>query len=483
VLANYTTPQSGPKRIGRELRRYAHIPMAESFTVLIMAAGQGTRMRSRTPKALHRVCGKPMIEWVIEAARGAGADRVVCVVRPGDGVAGELPDGVEAVEQHEGEGTAAAVLAAREAVGGGPLVVLSSDQPLVTAEQITGLREARNGEAAAAALLTTVQLDPSGYGRIVRDADGRFERIVETKYTDRLPSAVLAIREVNLGTYDFDAEELFSALEEVQLTHGELYLTEALPVLVARGETVAIHSTDDAAVALGVNDRAGLMAVEQVAQRRLIEQHARAGVTFLQPETTRVEPDVTIGEDTTIGPGVSLLGATSIGGGGEIGPHTTLQDARVGDGATIRQAYVVEAEIGDGAIVGPFAYLRPGTIIGAGAKIGTCVEVKNSDIGAGAKIPHLSYIGDTDVGENANIGASTITANYDGRKKHRTKIGKSVKTGVHTSLVAPVDVGDRAYTGAGSVITGDIPEGGLGIARERQRNVEGYADRVEEDRE
>jgi bifunctional UDP-N-acetylglucosamine pyrophosphorylase / glucosamine-1-phosphate N-acetyltransferase len=457
--------------------------MAESFTVLIMAAGQGTRMRSRTPKVLHRVCGKPMVEWVVDAAREAGADRVVCVVRPGDGVAAGLPAGVEAVEQHEGEGTAAAVLAARGAVDEGPVVVLSGDHPLITAEQIAGLRAARDAQDAAAAILTTDLLDPTGYGRIVRDAGGRFARIVETKYVDGVPSEILAIREINLGSYVFEAGQLFSALSAVQPTDGELYLTAAFPLILARGGGIALHPTDDLAVALGVNDRAGLMQVEAVGQRRIIEAHALAGVTFLQPETTRVEAGVTIGEDTTVGPGVSLLGETSVGGGSEIGPHTTLQDSRVGDGAIVRQAYVVESEIHDGALIGPFAYLRPGSIVRAGAKVGTYVEVKNSDIGPGAKVPHLSYIGDAEVGEKANLGASTIVANYDGRRKHRTKIGKSAKTGVHTSLVAPVDVGDRAYTGAGSVITDDIPEGALGIARERQTNVEGYADRVEEDPE
>jgi bifunctional UDP-N-acetylglucosamine pyrophosphorylase/glucosamine-1-phosphate N-acetyltransferase len=200
------------------------------------------------------------------------------------------------------------------------------------------------------------------------------------------------------------------------------------------------------------------MQVEESAQRRILVGHARAGVTFLQPATTRVETDVTIGVDTTIGPGVSLLGLTRVGAGCEIGPHTTLQDASVGGGAIVKQAFVVGAEIGPSATIGPFSYLRPGTVVGEGAKVGSFVEVKNSEIGAGAKVPHLSYIGDADVGEKANLGASTITANYDGRKKHRTKIGKSAKTGVHTSLVAPVDVGDRSYTGAGSVITGDIPE-------------------------
>ena len=455
--------------------------MAESFTVLIMAAGHGTRMHSHLPKVLHRVCGKPMVEWVADAAREAGAERVLCVVRPGGGVGDMLPDGIEPVEQHEGEGTAAAVLAARGTIESGSLVILSGDQPLVTAEQIAGLRAAQHAEGAAATLLTTDQLDPAGYGRIVRDGDGRFKEIVETKRTEGLPSTVLAIREVNLGSYAFDAAALFKALDEVGLTDGELYLTGALPALVARGRVVTTYATDDAAIALGVNDRAGLMQVEESAQRRILEAHARAGVTFLQPATTRVEAHVTIGEDTTIGPGVSLLGSTRVAEGCEIGPHTTLQDARVGDAATVRQSYVIEAEIGPSATIGPFSYLRPGTVVGEGAKVGAFVEVKNSNIGAGAKVPHLSYIGDTDVGDQANLGASTITANYDGRKKHRTKIGKSAKTGVHTSLVAPVDVGDRSYTGAGSVITGDIPEGALGIARERQKNVEGYADRVEED--
>ena len=455
--------------------------MAESFTVLIMAAGHGTRMHSQLPKVLHRVCGKPMVQWVADAAREAGAERVLCVVRPGGGVAEMLPDGIEPVEQHEGEGTAAAVLAARGTIESGSLVILSGDQPLVTAEQIAGLRAAQHAEGAAATLLTTDQLDPAGYGRIVRDGDGRFKEIVETKRTEGLPSAVLAIREVNLGTYAFDAAALFTALDEVGLTDGELYLTGALPALMSRGRLVTTHATDDPAVALGVNDRVGLMQVEESAQRRILEAHARAGVTFLQPATTRVEAHVTIGEDSTIGPGVSLLGSTRVAEGCEIGPHATLQDTSVGPGASVKQAYVVESEIGAEALIGPFSYLRPGTVVGEGAKVGAFVEVKNSNIGAGAKVPHLSYLGDTDVGEQANLGASTITANYDGRKKHRTKIGKSAKTGVHTSLVAPVDVGDRSYTGAGSVITGDVPEGALGIARERQKNVEGYADRVEED--
>ena len=455
--------------------------MAQPFTVLIMAAGQGTRMRSSTPKVLHRVCGKPMVEWVIDAARHAGAGRIVCVVRPGDGVAEGLPAGVEVAEQHEGEGTGAAVLAARDSIGDGPVVILSGDHPLVTSAHLDGLLAQHFAEQAAATILTTDQLDPAGYGRIVRDGNGSVERIVETKYPEAVPDAELTIREINLGTYVFEPGALYAALDQVSLESGERYLTGTFPLIRADGGKVVAQLTPNADIALGVNDRAGLMVAEELAQRRILERHAVQGVTFLRPETIRVEADVTIGADTTIGPGTTLAGATTIGAGCEIGPHTTLTDARVADGARVLHSYVVDAEIGDDAIIGPVAYLRPGTVVRERAKVGTFVEVKNSDIGAGAKVPHLSYLGDTQVGERANLGASTITANYDGRKKHRTKIGKSVKTGIHTSLVAPVDVGDRAYTGAGSVITGDVPEAGLGIARAKQRNIEGYADRVEED--
>jgi bifunctional UDP-N-acetylglucosamine pyrophosphorylase / glucosamine-1-phosphate N-acetyltransferase len=455
--------------------------MPEPFTVLIMAAGQGTRMRSGTPKVLHRICGKPMVEWVVDAAREAGAGRVVCVVRPGDRVAEGLPDFVEVAEQSEGEGTGAAVLAARDAVGDGPVVVLSGDHPLVTPGQIAGLVDEHRRASAGATLLTTDQLDPTGYGRVVRTDGGEVERIVETKYTEGVAHAELGIREVNLGTYVLEAPQVFDALDEVGVENGERFLTNVFPVLKGDGVRVVAHPTDDAAIALGVNDRVGLMRAEALAQQRILERHAREGVTFLQPGSVRIEARVTIGADTTIGPGVSLLGDTALGGGCDIGPHTTLSDCRVGERAAVLHAYAVQAEIHDDVTIGPFAYLRPGTVVRAGAKVGTFVEVKNSDIGEGAKVPHLSYVGDADVGEDSNLGASTITANYDGRAKHRTKLGKSVKTGIHTSLVAPVDVGDRAYTGAGSVITGDVPEGALGIARSEQKNVEGYADRVEED--
>jgi bifunctional UDP-N-acetylglucosamine pyrophosphorylase / glucosamine-1-phosphate N-acetyltransferase len=427
-------------------------------------------MRSDVPKVLHRVAGRTLVEWVVEAARDAGAGRVVAVVRPGDGVADGLPDGVEVAEQREGEGTGSAVLAAREAVlgdGAGPrsVFVLSGDQPLITSQQLTGLLEEHDRQGAVATLLTTDRLDPAGFGRIVRDGNGNVERIFETKHTDGLSREELAAREINLGTYVFDANTLFEALDQVGLEREERYLTGVFPVIRESGGTVAAHMTDDADAAIGVNDRVGLMRAEEAAQRRLAEGHALAGVTFLQPGTTRLEAAVTIGRDTVIGPGTVLEGGTSIGERCEVGPYAVLRDA----------------EIHDDVKIGPFAYIRPGTIVRDGAKVGTFVEIKNSDIGAGSKVPHLSYIGDADIGEGSNLGASTITANYDGRQKHRTKLGKSVKTSVHTSLVAPLDIGDRAYTGASSAITEDVPDGALAIARERQKNIEGYADRKEQE--
>jgi len=306
------------------------------------------------------------------------------------------------------------------------------------------------------------------------------ERIVETKYTEGVPPEELAIREVNLGTYAFQPAELLEALDQVELERGERYLTGVIPVLHDRGARVAAHLTHDVGGAFGVNDRTQLMEAEQAAQRRILEGHARAGVTFLSPQTTRVEAGVEIGEDAVIGPGTSLLGATTVGARAELGPQTTVIDSRLGAGVTAPHSYLREAEVGDAAMLGPFAYLRPGAVIGEGAKVGTFVEVKNSNIGRGAKVPHLSYVGDADVGEEANLGAGTITANYDGRSKHRTKLGKRVKTGIHTALVAPVNVGDGAYTGAGSVITDDVPEGALGISRPEQKNVEGFAGRVED---
>lgn len=459
--------------------------MSERLTVLVMAAGRGTRMRSSLPKVLHPVCGKPMVEWVIDAARAAGADEVVCVTRPGDGVAEGLPESVTLAEQREGEGTGAAVQAARTAVGDeGEVVVLSGDVPLQSPALIVELVAAHRAETAGATLLTTEALDPAGYGRIVRAPDGSVERIVETKHTDGVRAEDLAIREINIGTYAFAAAELWSALDEVGTERGEVYLTGVLPVLRDRGLPVVSHLTKDVRSSMGVNDRAGLMEVQAVAQRQILAAHARNGVTFQAPDSVVVEAGVTIGEDTTVAAATTLRGRTAIGAGCTLGPATTIADSQLADQVSAPHSFLVEARVEQGASLGPFAYLRPGAHVGPGAKVGTFVEVKNAEIGAGAKVPHLSYIGDADVGEGSNIGAGNITANYDGHAKHRTTIGAGVRTGVDTAFVAPVDIGDGAYTGAGSVITEDVPEGALGMARSKQTNIEGFADRdIREDEE
>jgi bifunctional UDP-N-acetylglucosamine pyrophosphorylase / glucosamine-1-phosphate N-acetyltransferase len=440
--------------------------VAEQFTALIMAAGHGTRMRSSVPKVLHPVAGKPMVHWVIEAARAAGAGRVMCVTRPGDGVAEGLIEGVEAVEQLEGEGTGAAVLAARERLDPAEtVVVLSADHPLVDENLIEELLASHRREWAAATILTTTQLDPAGYGRIERSPNGSVQRIVETKNTDSLPPHVLDIREVNIGSYAFAAGDLMASLAEVEPEEGEVYLTGVFPVLAAAGKRVATHRTDDTLSALGVNSRVALMQAERIAQGRIVRAHAVNGVSFLAPETTYLDADVEIGEDTVIGPGVTLRAGT-----------------RIGKGCEVRHAYLEGCEVHDEVTIGPFAYLRPGTVVREGAKVGTFVELKNADIGRGVKVPHLSYLGDVEVGDEANVAAGNITANYDGFDKHRTTIGKRAKTGVNNSFVAPVHIGDEAYTGAGSVIREDVPDGALGITSAEQKNVEGYAKRKAEEK-
>ena len=284
---------------------------------------------------------------------------------------------------------------------------------------------------------------------------------------------------MNTGIFAFDGGKLLDALARVRPDNvqGEIYLPDALRVLHGDGEAVAAYTVEDPALTLGINDRVDLARVRAAAQRRICERHMRAGVTIVAPEATTIDVGVEIGRDTTIEPGTALRGTTRVGAGCAIGPHATLIDARVGDEAIVIHSHLVDCELATAASVGPFAYLRPGAMIGAGAKVGTFVEVKNSDIGAGAKVPHLSYVGDADVGERSNLGAGTITANYDGRTKHRTTIGADVRGGVHTSFVAPVRVGDGAYTAAGSTITNDVPADSLGVGRARQRNVDGWAKR------
>ncbi len=446
-------------------------------TALIMAAGQGTRMRSELPKVLHEICGRPMVAWPILAALEAGAGRICVIVSPDRDLSSALPNGTETIVQPEADGTGGALRAASDVVrDSDTVVILSGDHPLVSAQIIDGLVTDHRDADAAATVMTTEMDDPGSYGRVVRGPDGDIERIVEAKSPGDATPEELQIKEVNAGTYAFAGPALAEALERLgnDNAQGEYYLGDVLPVLRESGLRVTAYRAPDPGVNLGINDRADLARVANEARRRILVAHMRAGVTIEDPGATWIDADVEIAPDTTILPGTTLRGSSSIGGGSTIGPMTTLIDSRIGERASIVHSYLTRCEVANDAIVGPFTYLRPDARIGEGAKAGTFVEIKNSEIGAGAKIPHLSYIGDADVGEGSNLGASTVTANYDGRSKYRTKIGKNVRTGVDTTFVAPVEVGDDAYTGAGSVITDDVPPGALGISRAEQRNVEGY---------
>src|SRR3954454_8566198 len=450
-------------------------------TVVILAAGEGTRMRSSLPKVLHPLCGRPLILWPVVAAQAAGAGKVVVVDNPKRKLEDHLPGTVEFAVQPQPNGTGGAVKAAAEHVdAGSTVVILSGDVPLITPEAIAALVKAHEDSDAAGTMATMEPDDPGQYGRVLRDNAGNVERVVEAKSGegDATPEQ-LAIREVNTGIYAFKGEALKDALEQLgsDNAQNELYLPDVLPILRQQGLTISAHLITDDTLTAGVNDRNQLAEVRKVAQRRIHEFHGANGVTIVDPENTQIDVDVTIGQDTTIEPGTSLKGDTHIGADCRVGPHTTITDSRLGDGVSIPHSYLVSAQVEDFCTIGPFAYLRPDAHLHQGAKAGAFVEIKNSSIGRASKVPHLSYIGDSDIGENSNIGAGNITANYDGKRKHRTKIGSNVRTSVDTSFVAPVEVGDGAYTGAGSVITKDVPANALGIARARQTNIADYAER------
>jgi bifunctional UDP-N-acetylglucosamine pyrophosphorylase / glucosamine-1-phosphate N-acetyltransferase len=448
--------------------------------VVILAAGQGTRMRSSVMKLLHPLCGRPIIEWPVAAARAAGASKVVVVDGPDRRLAPALNGSATLAVQERPLGTADAVRSAMGEVGADEtVVVLNGDAPLITPESLRALVETHAGSGAAATIATMVLADPSGYGRVVRAADGTVERVVETKASGDATEAELRIQEVSTGMFAFEGAALAGALSEVRADNaqGEHYLPDVLAIMRAHDRIVGAYQLADPDELLGINDRVQLAEVAAVAQRQINERHMLAGVTIVNPGATVIDVDVTIGQDTVIAPFTSLHGATAIGRGSIIGPNSTLTDATVGDNSKVLHSYVTGAVIGDKVSVGPFAYLRPGTVLREGSKAGTFVEIKNSDVGRGTKVPHLSYIGDADIGEETNLGASTITANYDGYRKHRTTIGSRVKTSVDTTFVAPVSIGDDAYTAAGSVITTDVPPGALGVARSRQTNIDGYAER------
>ncbi len=409
-----------------------------------------------------------------------GAGRVAAIVSPGRDISPGLPDEVEIVTQPEPDGTGGAVRAALPLIEGSETVlVLSGDVPLLSAEVISGLLAAHAASSAAATMLTIELDDPAAYGRVVRAPSGEVERVVEAKAAGDAAPEQLAIREINAGTYVFDAAPLAAALAGLSNDNaqGEYYLPDVFPALREAGHTVAAHVADDLAVTMGINNRADLAAVEAEGRRRILETHMLAGVTVVDPGSTWVDAGVEIAADARIEPATSLRGRTEVGAGSVVGPLTTLIDSKLGADVAVPHSYLVECEVLDGCLVGPFAYLRPGAVLEAGAKAGTFVEIKNSRIGEGAKVPHLAYIGDAEVGAGSNLGAGTITANYDGFRKNRTVIGKNARIGVDTSLIAPVEVGDAAYTGAGAVIMEDVPEGALAVSENKQRNIEGFAER------
>jgi bifunctional UDP-N-acetylglucosamine pyrophosphorylase/glucosamine-1-phosphate N-acetyltransferase len=445
-----------------------------------MAAGEGTRMRSSLPKMLHPVCGRAMVAWPIIAAREAGAGRVVAIVSPNQNIVPGLPDKVQIVTQPQPDGTGGAIRAALPLIEEAETVlVLSGDVPLLSAETISGLLESHASSGAAATMLT-IELDhPGSYGRVVRTDSGEVERVVEAKTAGDATPEQLAIREINAGTYVFQGPPLAAALAALSNDNaqGEYYLPDVLPALREAGHSVGAYLADDLAVTMGVNNRADLAAVEAEARRRILAAHMLTGVTVVDPGSTWVDAEVELAADVRLEPGTSLRGLTVVGAGSTVGPMSTLTDSRLGENVSVPHSYLVECDVRDGALVGPFAYLRPGALLEPGAKAGTFVEIKNSRIGEGAKVPHLAYIGDAEVGAGSNLGAGTITANYDGFRKNRTTIGEKVRIGVDTMLIAPVEVGDGAYTGAGAVIKSDVPEGALAVSQNEQRNIEGYAAR------
>lgn len=451
--------------------------------VVVLAAGEGTRMRSSTPKVLHRIAGRTLLGHAVAAARGLDPEHLVVVVRhERDQVAAhvaEIDPGALVADQDDVPGTGRAVRCGLDVLPrdlSGTVVVTYGDVPLLETSTLAALVAAHEDAGNAVTVVTAEVDDPTGYGRVVRDADGAVAAIVEHK--DATPDQ-LAVREINSGIYAFDAAVLADALRRVRRDNaqGEVYLTDVLGIVRGDGRRVAAHRVDDAWQTEGVNDRVQLARLGAELNRRLLERHMRAGVTVVDPATTWVDVDVELAPDVVLLPGTQLHAGTVVETGASVGPDTTLSGVRVGAGASVVRSHGSDAEIGPGAAVGPFSYLRPGTRLGADGKIGAFVETKNAVIGTGSKVPHLSYVGDAEIGEGSNIGCATVFVNYDGVAKHRTVVGDHVRIGSDTMLVAPVTIGDGAYTAAGSVITEDVPAGAMAVARGRQRTIEGWVER------
>ncbi|URN16423.1 MULTISPECIES: bifunctional UDP-N-acetylglucosamine diphosphorylase/glucosamine-1-phosphate N-acetyltransferase GlmU [Streptomyces] len=451
--------------------------------VIVLAAGEGTRMKSKTPKVLHEICGRSLVGHVVSAARELNPEHLCVVVgHAREQVAAHLREhyaGTRTAVQYEQNGTGHAVRMALEELGGveGTVVVVCGDTPLLSGGTLGALAATHAADGNAVTVLTAEVPDATGYGRIVRDpATGAVTAIVEHKDATEEQRAV---REINSGVFAFDGRLLAHALGEVRTdnSQGEEYLTDVLSILREAGHRVGASVAGDHREILGINNRVQLAEARALFNRRLLERAMADGVTVIDPASVQVDVTVTFERDAVVHPGTQLLGTTHVAEDAEVGPNTRLRDTGVGRGARVDNTVADSAVIGEGASVGPYAYLRPGTRLGVRSKIGTYVETKNATIGEGTKVPHLSYVGDATIGEHTNIGAASVFVNYDGEKKHHTTIGSHCKTGSDNMFVAPVTVGDGAYTAAGSVITKDVPAGALAVARGQQRNIEGWVAR------
>lgn len=444
---------------------------------IVLAAGAGTRMKSKKPKVVHEVLGKPLVRWVVDAAHAAGIERIVTVVgHEREQVEPLVEADTDVVVQPERRGTADAVAVCADALADfdGSLVVLSGDCPLITPDTVRRLVDMREQADAAVVVLTMELENPYGYGRIVRDRVGAVERIVEQKDAN---SAEASICECNSGFYCFDARALFDALGQVDddNAQGEFYLTDVLAICRAAGRPVLALPTDDPTECLGVNSRMQLAEATKFAQRRINQAHMAAGVTMTDPDQVWIGPDVVLEQDVELLPQTFLMGSTRVGEDSVVGPNSRLTDTVVGRGCTVDETVAVEAQIDDGATAGPRAYLRPAAHLCEGAKAGTHVEIKKSTVGKGSKVPHLSYIGDATIGEDVNIGAGSITCNYDGKRKHPTTIGDGAFVGSDTMMVAPVNIGAGAIIGAGSCIAKDVAPDALALTRPEQCEIPGWA--------
>lgn len=446
------------------------------FSTLILAAGAGTRMKSQKPKVAHEILGKPLVRWVVDAAKEAGSDETFVVLGHGRESTAPLVADTTIVYQDELLGTGHAVMMAEPSLTQAKvstLVVLSGDTPLLRSETIAHLVQEHETADAQVTLLSMILDDPSGYGRIVRDADGSFTRIVEHKDASDIERA---LSEVNSGVYCFDVATLFSVLKELSAdnSQGEYYLTDVAELILKEGGYVQAICAEDAKELAGINDRVQLAEATAVAQQRINTAHMLNGVTILDPTSVWIGPDVELSHDVEILPLTTLTGNTSVDWGSVIGPLSRVNNTRIGKSCVVDDSVVIDAILEDRVSIGPRAYLRPGTVMRTGSRAGTHVEIKNSDIGTNSKVPHLSYIGDATLGTDVNIGAGSITCNYDGSKKHATVIGDRSFVGSDTMFVAPVAVGKDAVTGAGSVITKDVPDNALGLTRPEQVTIENW---------